>query len=179
MDNRPISYNIITGELKKEYPLNSTSRRFASLNEIRKVKENQLKFTPVPKVRKLGTSTDTRRFVYSMGGDSADGPLSQTEQKSQYQSEKTSLINASKLPYNPITHVTTFQTMDLWRNTRRLAPFSKETHMGRFNAPNYSKEYADKLNEDKDNFHRKKSPCTELCHIQRSYGVGKFFRKYK
>lgn len=32
--------------------------------------------------------------------------------------------------------------------------------MGRFNAPNYSKEFAEKLNTDVTNFHRKRSACT-------------------
>ncbi len=51
--------------------------------------------------------------------------------------------------------------------------------MGRFNAPNYSKQFAGKLANNATDFHRKKSACTELCHIQKSYGVQKFFRKYK
>lgn len=31
-------YNIITGEIKKDYPMNSTSRRFTSLSEMKKSK---------------------------------------------------------------------------------------------------------------------------------------------
>jgi hypothetical protein len=90
-------------------------------------------------MRKLGTSVDAKNFVYNHGGNTVS-PLGFTQPTNIKESkEKKSLINASKLPYDPITHVMTFDVTDRWQNARRLAPFSKETHLGRFNAPNYSK----------------------------------------
>lgn len=38
--SRESNFNIITGEVKKDYPLNSTSKRFASLSEIKRAKNN-------------------------------------------------------------------------------------------------------------------------------------------
>lgn len=57
-------FNIITGEVKKEYPLNSTSRRFSSQAEIKKAKEKGDYNLSIPNIRRLGTSSDSKAFMY-------------------------------------------------------------------------------------------------------------------
>lgn len=51
--------------------------------------------------------------------------------------------------------------------------------MGRKNAPNYHKEFEERLEKNATDFHRRRNGCSDICHIQKSYGVEKFFRKYK
>lgn len=55
---------------------------------------------------------------------------------------KVSLINASKLGFDPINHTISNEGKDKWSKMNKQAPFSKFLHSGRINAPNYSHEYA-------------------------------------
>ena len=106
--NREQSFNIITGEIKKEYPLNSTSRRFSSQSEIKRAKENGEYVQPMPQIRRLGTSSDSRAFNY--GYETKHGANFKTigsdprHHVDSSKSEKTSLINASKLTFNIMNH---------------------------------------------------------------------------
>ena len=61
-----------------------------------------------------------------------------------------------------------------WGVTKRTAPVSKFTDLGRINAPNYSDKYKDDFK-----FGKKEALCNTVCEIQRSYGTEKFFRKFK
>lgn len=62
--NMSTNFNIITGETKKNYPLNSTSRRFSSQAQMKTAKENGDYVQPIPNIRRLGTSSDSKAFVY-------------------------------------------------------------------------------------------------------------------
>ena len=66
-----------------------------------------------------------------------------------------------------------------WNQTKRITPVSNMMHGGRVNAPNYHKEFSEKLLRNRGEFHRRKNECTELCRIEKSYGVDRLFRKYK
>ena len=58
-------FNIITGEVRKDYPLNSTSRRFSSQAEMKKAKEKGDYTQSIPSIRRLGTSSDSKTFIYA------------------------------------------------------------------------------------------------------------------
>ena len=62
----------------------------------------------MPKIRRLGTSTDNKAFIYDYGNSSKGQNMKTTKTISHLESnqglERTSLINASKLGYNPINH---------------------------------------------------------------------------
>jgi hypothetical protein len=73
----------------------------------------------------LGTSVDAKNFVYNHGGSTISSISLTQPTNIKDIKEKKSLINVSKLPYDPITHVMTFDITDRWQNARRLAPFSK------------------------------------------------------
>jgi hypothetical protein len=101
------NFNIITGEVKKDYPLNSGSRRFSSQNELKRAKTNGEYIIPHPSApRKLGTSSDSKHFAYTY---SSNDPKSRTithpENNSGVSGPKASLINASKIGFNIINHV--------------------------------------------------------------------------
>jgi hypothetical protein len=51
---------------------------------------------------------------------------------------------------------------------------SKFTELGRINAPNYREEY-----KEEGRFNKKMSMCTVGCELQKSYGTGRMFRKFK
>jgi hypothetical protein len=75
--------------------------------------------------RKLGTSIDAKKFIYNHGGN-CELPISQTQPTlNPINTDKKSLINASKLAYDPITHAMTFQSSDRWQSAKKFAPFSK------------------------------------------------------
>lgn len=65
--NRESSFNIITGEIKANYPINSTSKRFASQSEMKKAKDYGEYNYQMPKIRRLGTSSDDKAFKYDYG----------------------------------------------------------------------------------------------------------------
>ena len=96
-----------------------------------------------------------------------------------YSQPKTSLINATKLEYNIVNN--SYQPNNLtaanWTETRRKFPISKFVHDGRTYAPNYTQGY-EKKEGDKE-FARKTNLCGNICEIQKNYGTGKFFRKFK
>lgn len=64
---------------------------------------------PMAKIRRLGTSSDSKNYIYNHQAPNSAStlqppPLNPTpSQPSSY-----SLINATKLPYNPINHSTTY-----------------------------------------------------------------------
>ena len=95
-----------------------------------------------------------------------------------YSQPRTSLINATKLEYNIVSN--TYQPNAAnanWGETKRQFPISKFVHDGRTHAPNYTNGY-EKKETDKE-FSKKTNLCTNICDIQKNYGTGKFFRKFK
>jgi hypothetical protein len=52
------NFNIITGEVKQNYPINSTSKRFASLNLIKNEKISGGYNYNMPQSKRLGHSKD-------------------------------------------------------------------------------------------------------------------------
>jgi hypothetical protein len=67
------NFNIITGEVKTSYPVNSASKRFASLDLLKNNKLNYSQTDRFPDVvqrkpRKLGTCQDSKLFNYSYNG---------------------------------------------------------------------------------------------------------------
>ena len=61
--------NIITGEIKKVYPINSTSKRFASLEVVKEIRGHHKKSTlenlPMLPFKTLGTASDSKAFKYN------------------------------------------------------------------------------------------------------------------
>lgn len=143
---------------------------------MRRAQENGQYEFPKPKTRRLGTPADSKNFTYTYQGGSGNGAENRT-QSSNIDRRANSLINASKLSYNPINHAVTEGSN--WSRCAKVGAISKETHAGRFNAPNYSTEFVDKIKNNAANFHRSKGACSELCHIQKSYGLQPMFRKFK
>lgn len=61
-----------------------------------------------------------------------------------------------------------------WGVTKKKCPVSKFTDLGSIYAPNYTEAYREDVK-----FNKKMALCTNICEIQRSYGIDKFFRKFK
>jgi hypothetical protein len=58
------NFNIITGEVKTHHPMNSTSKRFASLDIIKNEKLKGYNYN-LPPMKKLGESKDAKLFHYT------------------------------------------------------------------------------------------------------------------
>lgn len=107
--DRNSSFNIITGEVRPHYPLATANRRFSALAEVRRAKEAGEFSHPLTQTRRLGTSSDAKKYQYSYSEFHREPAM--TANKSEnivYNTEKLSLVNASKLPYNPITHTISY-----------------------------------------------------------------------
>lgn len=59
------NYNIVTGEVKREVTLPPANRRFLAQFQMKKDKENGSYHQPIPKIRKLGISSDSKQFISS------------------------------------------------------------------------------------------------------------------
>lgn len=63
------TFNIITGEIKRQYPTSTHNKRFASLDVVRKMQESfkhpQEKTLPTTNTRPLGTPKDHQLYQYS------------------------------------------------------------------------------------------------------------------
>lgn len=102
--SRESTFNIITGEVKANYPLNSTSRRFASHSEMKRAKDLGDYNYQMPQIRRLGTSSDDKAFQYDYGSKQTKPTKTISHSESMKDPGRTSLINASKLGYNLINH---------------------------------------------------------------------------
>jgi hypothetical protein len=149
----------------------------------------------MPPSKPLGRPKDDKMFLYTYTNNdpintiyktktqeqSSPNLLSQFDQSMNTRTlsqPKTSLINASKLEYNIVNN--SYQPNNAatnWGETKRKFPISKFVHDGRTYAPNYTQGY-DKKDSDRE-FARKTNLCGNICEIQKNYGTGKFFRKFK
>jgi hypothetical protein len=59
----------------------------------------------------------------------------------------------------------------------RRSPFTGIIHAGRLMAPNYHPDYAQR--QASHEFSHKKGLCSSLCDAEKSYALGKYFRKLK
>jgi hypothetical protein len=117
------NYNIITGEVRRQLPINSTSKRFQSLNIIKNEKLAGGYDYSMPPVKKLGKPKDDKLFTYTYTGNdpinniyktgikekSSPNLLSQPDQLNNNSfSLKQSLINATKQDFNIISNTMQF-----------------------------------------------------------------------
>lgn len=77
------NFNIITGEVKRQYPATSHGKRFASLEVIKQMKENEShpnrSRIPTPNTSKLGTAKDNKLYQYSYGNQGSKDAQSQPQ----------------------------------------------------------------------------------------------------
>lgn len=114
------NYNIITGEVKRPLPINSTNKRFQSLDLIKSEKlKGAYNYELLPP-KKLGKPKDDKLFLYTYSGNDPISnvyktrALEQTSSNTQqpefnvnyrtFSQPKTSLVNATKLEYNIISN---------------------------------------------------------------------------
>lgn len=108
------NYNIITGEKRTFYPSVSHNSRFASLDLLRQQKlpfATDRKPLPLP-LRRLGTSQDHDLFNYTHNGrdKNLNAYAHNTPKNNYYQTksklgeDRFSLVNASNMSYNIISH---------------------------------------------------------------------------
>ena len=63
---------------------------------------------PMAKIRRLGTSSDSKNYIYNHQAPNSASTLQPPSLNPTTQPSSYSLINATKLPYNPINHSTTY-----------------------------------------------------------------------
>lgn len=117
------TFNIITGETKPAYPTNSQGRRFASLDVLKSMRQNEAQDArmhfPNINYNKLGTAKDSKLYQYGYG--TKNSPLDrqysfnrtphptpdaaeQTYSIAKKRSEPVSLMNATKAQFNIVNH---------------------------------------------------------------------------
>lgn len=99
------NFNIITGEVRKPLPMNSTSKRFQSMDLIKKEQlKGSYNYELVPQ-KKLGKAKDDKLFTYTYTGNDPINNVYQTATQKFQRTDnfnntsianKTSLINATK-----------------------------------------------------------------------------------
>ena len=63
------NFNIITGEVRNRHPMNSTSKRFASLDLIKSQKLSGGYNYIMPASKRLGKAKDEKLFTYTYCGN--------------------------------------------------------------------------------------------------------------
>lgn len=85
---------------------------------------------PMANIRRLGTSSDAKNYIY--GHESGNNKMQTLQPSSSLpEAERTSLMNASKLVYNPINlssssaHPKVHLLVTKWNNAYKIGPLSR------------------------------------------------------